>query len=110
MTIGMASMAGGFMMVVVVLFGLWLWARILAKAGFSSWWALLALIPVVNPLAIWVFASGDRIRGIPLDVSGLSTIMQAVVVQGLALVGIVAILLIMRQLAIRRSSNGGASE
>ena len=61
-------------------------------------------------LAIWVFASGDRIRGIPLDLSGLSPIVQAVVVQGLALVGIVAILLIMRQLAIRRSSNGGASE
>ena len=63
MTIGMTSMAGGLMMVVVVLFGLWLWARILAKAGFSPWWALLALIPVVNPLAIWVFAFVEWPRG-----------------------------------------------
>ncbi len=63
MMIGMSSMAGGFIMVAVVLFGLWLWARILAKAGFSPWWALLALIPVVNPLAIWVFAFVEWPRG-----------------------------------------------
>ncbi|WP_374343314.1 hypothetical protein [Azonexus sp.] len=31
-------------------------ARVLPKAGFSSWWALLALVPVGNIIALWIFA------------------------------------------------------
>jgi len=30
--------------------------RIVAKAGFSGAWSLLALIPLVNVVAFWVFA------------------------------------------------------
>lgn len=43
---------------VVVLF-LWLYGRILMRAGFSGWWALLALIPLVNLVMLWVFAFID---------------------------------------------------
>lgn len=42
--------------IVFVMFLLWLIVRILRKAGFSSWWALLAAIPIVNVICWWVFA------------------------------------------------------
>jgi hypothetical protein len=29
---------------------------IVKKAGYSPWWALLGLIPIVNVFALWVFA------------------------------------------------------
>ena len=29
----------------------------LKKAGFSRWWSLLMLIPLVNVVAVWVFSS-----------------------------------------------------
>jgi uncharacterized membrane protein YhaH (DUF805 family) len=32
-----------------------LW-KILNKAGFSGWWSLLSLIPVINAVALYVFA------------------------------------------------------
>lgn len=31
-------------------------AVIVGKAGYSRWWAVLALIPMVNLIALWVFA------------------------------------------------------
>ena len=31
-------------------------AKILGKAGYSGWWALLALIPLINVIALWIFA------------------------------------------------------
>jgi len=34
----------------------WFTGKILAKAGFSSWLALITLIPFVNIIALWVFA------------------------------------------------------
>jgi hypothetical protein len=30
--------------------------RIVQRAGFSGWWVLLTLVPVVNMLALWYFA------------------------------------------------------
>lgn len=30
--------------------------RIVQRAGFSGWWALITFIPVVNLLALWYFA------------------------------------------------------
>ncbi|MFM8374835.1 MAG: hypothetical protein ACKN9P_02080 [Phenylobacterium sp.] len=29
---------------------------ILRKAGFSPWWALVSLVPLVNWIALWAFA------------------------------------------------------
>lgn len=31
-------------------------AKILSKAGFSGWWSLLAIVPIVNIICLWVFA------------------------------------------------------
>lgn len=31
-------------------------AVVLGKAGYSRWWAILAFIPVVNLIGLWVFA------------------------------------------------------
>jgi hypothetical protein len=31
-------------------------AKILGKAGFSGWWSLLAILPIVNIICLWVFA------------------------------------------------------
>ncbi len=31
-------------------------AKILSKAGFSGWWSLLAVVPIVNLICLWVFA------------------------------------------------------
>lgn len=38
---------------------LWSCARISRKAGFSGWWSLLMLVPLVNIVMIWVFAFAD---------------------------------------------------
>jgi hypothetical protein len=35
---------------------LWFFALAIRRAGFSPWWALLGLIPVVNIGMLWVFA------------------------------------------------------
>ena len=40
---------------VIALF-FWMIVRILRKAGYSGWWSLLMVIPVVNIVMIWVFA------------------------------------------------------
>ncbi len=47
--------------VLAILLPFWLWAtiRILHKAGYSGWWSLLTLIPIVNIVMIWVFAFSD---------------------------------------------------
>jgi uncharacterized membrane protein YhaH (DUF805 family) len=38
---------------------LWMTVRILHKAGYSGWWSLLMLIPLLNIAVIWVFAFAD---------------------------------------------------
>lgn len=38
---------------------LWLSVRILHKAGYSGWWSLLTLVPMLNIAMIWVFAFSD---------------------------------------------------
>ncbi len=34
----------------------WINSRIVCKAGFSRWWALLSFVPLVNLVMVWVFA------------------------------------------------------
>jgi hypothetical protein len=41
--------------VVVAIYGVPI-VKILQRAGFSGWWALALLIPLVNIAALWVFA------------------------------------------------------
>jgi len=38
------------------LFGLWVTGRIVQKAGYVRWWALVILVPLLNLIFIWVFA------------------------------------------------------
>lgn len=35
---------------------MWMIGRVLRRAGYSPWWALLVLVPLVNLVALWVFA------------------------------------------------------
>jgi len=34
-------------------------AKVLDKAGFSGWFSLLSLVPVINIICLWVFAFID---------------------------------------------------
>ena len=43
----------------IIAFSFWMMVRILRKAGYSGWWSLLTLIPIVNVLMIWLFAFSD---------------------------------------------------
>ena len=38
---------------------LWMGVRILRKAGYSGWWSLLTLVPLLNIAMIWVFSFSD---------------------------------------------------
>jgi hypothetical protein len=44
-----------FILAYILLFMVPVW-KIVSKAGFSGAWALLALIPLVNIIMLWVFA------------------------------------------------------
>jgi uncharacterized membrane protein YhaH (DUF805 family) len=35
---------------------IWLPVRILHRAGYSGWWVILAVIPLVNIIMVWIFA------------------------------------------------------
>lgn len=37
----------------------WFFTRIVVKAGFSGWWALLGMVPLINLFALWWFAFSD---------------------------------------------------
>lgn len=56
------GMDGGFgfggliVWIAVTILFLWLYARILGRAGFSPLWALVMLVPIVNLVMLWVFA------------------------------------------------------
>jgi uncharacterized membrane protein YhaH (DUF805 family) len=53
---------GALPLVIVIAFVVamfWLAVRILHKAGYSGWWSLLGLVPIVNLVMIWVFAFAD---------------------------------------------------
>ena len=57
---GMGMNMGGFgmafpLLLYIVLIALPV-ALIIGKAGYSRWWTILALIPMVNLIALWVFA------------------------------------------------------
>ena len=48
--------------ITLVIFGalivvpIWAWCTIVKKAGFSPWWGLLSIIPLVNIALLFVFA------------------------------------------------------
>jgi len=40
----------------IVAFAVWICSRVLQKAGFSGWWCVLVVVPVVNIVGLWVFS------------------------------------------------------
>ena len=58
----MFSLAIGFM---ILLAALIVWAfvavfgRIVNRAGYSRWWLLTTLVPVLNLVMLWIFAFAD---------------------------------------------------
>jgi len=50
------GLLGLLIALVIIAFVLWTCARISRKAGFSGWWSLLMLVPLVNIVMIWIFA------------------------------------------------------
>jgi predicted PurR-regulated permease PerM len=50
-----------------LILSVWVWAlfalvlvvpvsKVLRRVGFSGWWSVLALVPLVNIIALWAFA------------------------------------------------------
>jgi len=39
-----------------ILIPLLLFGPIAKKAGYSKWWSLIMIVPIVNILALWIFA------------------------------------------------------
>jgi hypothetical protein len=44
------------LLIVATAFAVLVFGAIAKRAGFSRWWGLLMLVPVVNLAAIWIFA------------------------------------------------------
>jgi uncharacterized membrane protein YhaH (DUF805 family) len=38
---------------------LWAWSNVLRKAGYSPWWCMLALVPIVNLIGFVWFSRAD---------------------------------------------------
>jgi uncharacterized membrane protein YhaH (DUF805 family) len=51
-------LAGPILLIIllVALVAIWPTVRILHKAGYSGWWCLLAFVPVVNLVMLYIFA------------------------------------------------------
>jgi uncharacterized membrane protein YhaH (DUF805 family) len=59
MMMGTFSLWHWIVVVLILVIIIWLPVRILHKAGYSGWWVLLTLIPVVNIVVLWTFAFAD---------------------------------------------------
>jgi uncharacterized membrane protein YhaH (DUF805 family) len=43
----------------VVALIIWMMVRVAHKAGYSGWWVVLMLVPLLNLITLWVFAFTD---------------------------------------------------
>ena len=46
------------MLVAIAAYGVPLF-KIIQKAGFSGWWFLISLVPILNLVMLWIFAFAD---------------------------------------------------
>ena len=46
----------GLIVLAILALPAWIFSRTLGKSGLSGWWAVLGLVPLVNLVALWVFA------------------------------------------------------
>ena len=44
------------LLIVVMVLPVWFFALAAKKAGYAPWWALLGLVPVLNIIALYLFA------------------------------------------------------
>ena len=59
MGMGMFGIGHGFFtLLFAAIFVVPCW-KIIVKAGYDGWWSLLALVPLVNIVALWVFAFSE---------------------------------------------------
>ncbi len=42
--------------IITTILGVWLSATVLRKAGFSGWWSILFVVPIVYVVGMWIFA------------------------------------------------------
>ena len=54
--LGMRELVILIELAVVLLVVVWPCFRVLSRLGFSPWLALLMIVPIVNLIALWVFA------------------------------------------------------
>jgi uncharacterized membrane protein YhaH (DUF805 family) len=53
-----AAFVVGMWVAIVAFFAflIWLYVRILRKAGYSGWWCMITFVPLVNIVMVYVFA------------------------------------------------------
>ncbi len=56
---GVLALWHWLILLAIIGFFVWIYARIVRKAGFSGWWSLIIFVPLVNIAMIWVFAFVD---------------------------------------------------
>ena len=54
--LGMRELVILFELLIVFFLFAWPYSRIFSRVGFSPWLCLLMIVPVVNVIAIWIFA------------------------------------------------------
>lgn len=57
--IGPIAGAFGLFYLIVLVLMVVAWVKILSKAGYSGWWVLIGLVPLVNIIMFFVFAFAD---------------------------------------------------
>jgi len=57
----MDELASWEVLITVAVLGVpaWIFSRTVGKSGLSGWWAVLGLVPLVNLIALWVFAFAE---------------------------------------------------
>jgi len=44
------------LIIISIVLSVWIYGRILNKAGYSRWWVIVVFVPLVNIIMMWVFA------------------------------------------------------
>jgi len=44
------------LVIIFIALSVWIYGRILNKAGYSRWWVILVFVPLLNIIMMWVFA------------------------------------------------------
>lgn len=53
---GLFSIWHWLIVILILVIPAWLFSRVISKAGYPGWWAIVGLVPLVNLIFLWVFA------------------------------------------------------